>query len=525
MSIESCSFEVSPYDQSGSTKQTKRINVNYTNQDFWSMKSRLVDFINERFGPNGTELPNSFNDFVESSLAIMLIENFAFLADTLSFKQDQQFNEIFIDSVTEIENAFRIAKEQGFQPQPPIAARSLWAGTINTVLATDLTISTPVIIDVVANDVPITIELFAANSDNTPLFDEDIIISSGSLVNTSIIGLEGRTISEQFSGDGEVNQSLQLNFTPVIWDSIRVDVDGSTWTQVEYFTDSQRRKEFRVEFDSDYNGFVIFGNNRAGMIPTRGSLINVTYRIGGGIRGNIVTGFVEIQKQASVPGLGFSLPVTFRNYTKGEYGYDGDTIDDIRRKLPVWNRTQNRAVTGNDYKTVADSFVTPYYGQVGKSTAVLRNNGCSGNIIDIYILAKDGENSLTTVSNELKVALNEEFDTKKMITDHVCLKDGVIITADISIDITLDKTYRKFELELKENVNRRISDFFSLNNWEYGKQLKDVDIIKELSDFKQFDNIEVTLTTNDEDNSGSLVIADYYEIIRPDTITITLTFE
>jgi hypothetical protein len=52
-----------------------------------------VDFIKEKFA-------DEFTDFVESSLAIMLIENWAFLADTLSFKIDQVANEIFIDTVS-----------------------------------------------------------------------------------------------------------------------------------------------------------------------------------------------------------------------------------------------------------------------------------------------------------------------------------------------------------------------------------------------------------------------------------------
>ena len=94
-----CPIEVSPYDQSGVIKNTNIFNLNYTNQDFYSMKTRLVDLINERFGPEGTVIPNTFNDFVESDLAIMLIENWAFLADTLSFKMDQIVNELFIDTV------------------------------------------------------------------------------------------------------------------------------------------------------------------------------------------------------------------------------------------------------------------------------------------------------------------------------------------------------------------------------------------------------------------------------------------
>ena len=69
-----CPIDLIPYDESKAINLPQIINSNYTNQDFWSLKSRLVDFINERFGSNGTVLPNTFNDFVESSIAIMLME-------------------------------------------------------------------------------------------------------------------------------------------------------------------------------------------------------------------------------------------------------------------------------------------------------------------------------------------------------------------------------------------------------------------------------------------------------------------
>ena len=125
-----CPFEIKPYANSNTIKNEKILNLNYTNQDFWSMKTRLVQFIQERFGDNGTVLPNTFNDLVEGSIAIMLMENWAFIADTLSFKMDQMVNELFIDTVTEPDNAFRICQLVGFKPTPPIPASSMWTATI-----------------------------------------------------------------------------------------------------------------------------------------------------------------------------------------------------------------------------------------------------------------------------------------------------------------------------------------------------------------------------------------------------------
>ena len=516
--------EITPYNQSEETQINHVSNLNYTNQDFWSMKSRLVQFINERFGENGTVLPNTFYDFVESSIAIMLIENWAFLADTLSFKMDQIVNELFIDTVTEVENAFRLCKLVGFQPQPPIASRSMWVGTISNNLSVDLEIPTPLAINVVSNNKPITIELFAADANNIPIFNQNIVIPAGAISNQTIVGLEGFTRNDIIKGTGETNQTIKLAYGPVIYNSIRVDVDGVTWNQVDSFTDSQPRREYRIEFDSSYSGYVVFGNNRAGMIPAAGSKVVITYRQGGGTIGNIVTGFVQTQTQVSVPGFGFSVPVSLRNYTKGQYGYDGDGIEEIRRKLPTFLRTQDRAVSANDYKTLADQFATAYHGQIGKSIATLRNHGCAGNIIDLFVLAKNGDNDLEQASSELKVDLNETLNAKKMMTDYICIKDGNVISVDVNLDITMDKFYRKFELETKKNITQRINNYFSLNNWEYGQSLKDTDIVKLLSDLKEIKELEIALVTNNPNNSGTTVATKYYEIIRTDNVTISFMY-
>jgi hypothetical protein len=518
MATENCPFDVTPYDQSGLVKTPNLINLNYTNQDFWSLKSRLVDFIKERFG-------DSFNDFVESDLAIMLIENWAFIADTLSFKMDQIANEIFIDTVSEIDNAFRLAMLVGFKPQPPIGAKSLWSATISNSLDTDLIINTPVNIPISTEFGPRFIELWPSDQYNQPILDENIVISAGSFLTTAVVGIEGRSFVERIQGTGLPNQFLPLSQGPVIWNSVRVTVDGSQWTQVDYFTDSQPRKEYRIEYDANYNAYVLFGNNRAGMIPTSNSDIAIDYRVGGGVAGNIVTGSVEFQRNYIVQGFNIRIPVTFRNYTKGEYGYSGDTIDDIKRKLPQYLRTQNRVVSGDDIEIFASQFATEYNGQVGKAKAILRNYGCAANVIDLYILARFSDDGLIPPDNGLKVMLKEAFEERKMLTDYICIKDGVIVDVDCAVDVVMDKFYRKFEEEIRERVNRKISGFFLLNNWDYGKTLKSVDLIKSLSDIAEILSVEVNFQTNSENNSGEVVTTRYYEIIRPSIITINFVYE
>jgi hypothetical protein len=482
------------------------------------MKARLISFIKERFG-------NEFNDFVESSLALMLIENWSFIADTLSFKIDQIANEVFIDTVTEIENAFRLAKLVGYQPMPPIASKCMWTARINAPQAIDLVIPTPFDVNLVNNGAGINFELFPADVFNRPILDQDIVISAGAITNSNIVGVEGQTFTDTFVGTGEINQNSLLNFRPVLMDSIRVNVDGQRWEQVPFFTDSQPRREYRIEYTSDYSVFVIFGNNRAGLIPPAGAVITVTYRVGGGTNGNIVTNFANVEILIPIEGQDFSVLVSLSNYTRGEFGYNGDTVEDIRRKLPNYNRTQDRAVTGADYKTLCDNFVTPYNGIMGKSIAALRHNGCAANIVDIYVLVKEGDNGLTLASSQFKAELTDFINTKKMLTDFICIKDGVVVLTSVSIDVVLDKYYRTFEENIKAKIERNLTVFFNLNNWDYGQILRSTDIIKALSTIPEPYRYEVNLTTSDPNNSGSQVTTKFYEIIRPDSIQIDFQYE
>lgn len=513
-----CPFDIQPLAQSEKIKTPQLASLNYTAQDYWSMKNRLRDIIRQKF-------PKDFNDLIESSLAIMLMELYAFLADLLSFKMDQNVNEVFIDTVTEVDNAFRLARVVGFQPTPPVASRAMISATINNVQDTDLTIPGGLSLSLVSNDRQITYELFPADSNNNPVYDEDIFVTAGSLTNTSIIGVEGKTHRDVFNGTGESGQVFTLPFRPVIFDSIRVNVDGIRWQRVDYFTDSQPRREFRVEFDSEYRAYVTFGDNTVGMAPSSGSRVEVVYRVGGGTIGNIITGYINIQRNVNLDGFDFNVPVTFFNYTKGEFGYDGDGLEDIRSKLPAWIQTQDRCVTGADYKSFADQFVTPFHGQVGKATAVLRNYGCAANIIDLYILALSGTSSLQRASDDLKFDLTTTLEDKKMITDHICIRDGVILPVDVVIDVKVDKFYKKLKEELNVKVTNAVNNFFALRNWEYGQTLRDADLVKHLSEIKELSQIDITYTTNDEENSGAIVTAKFNEIVRPDSVAISFMFE
>jgi hypothetical protein len=472
---------------------------------------------------------NNFNDFNESSLGVMLVELWSFLADTLSFKIDQLANEMFIDTVSETDNAFRLAKLVGFKPTPPVPARAMFSGSLAFPLSTDLTLETPIPIHYeipgMGNQM---MELFAADSNGSPILTEPITFPAGSLTINNVVGLQGITLTRNFHGTGAPNQILAIDDGYIFAKSIRVIINGQIWEEVDSFTKNSPLPQYRIVYGPNYTCNIIFGNNKAGLVPSINSDIMVVLRRGDGGVSNIVTGLIDTPVTVHVPGYNQSIVVKYKNYTKGEFGYPGDGIEDIRYKLPIYLNTQNRAVAGGDYQFLAETFATEHHGVVGKALASLRNSGCSGNIVDIHILANDGD-KLAKANQTLKNQLYEMFDSKKMFTDYICIKDGEILWTDILIDVVLDVSQKRSEESVRERIAHRLGNFFHMHNWRFGQTLRESQVVKVLADIKEIYHMDVSFMTAKEVEAGhgttSIVVPKFNEIICPDNLNISINYK
>lgn len=516
-----CPFDATPLAVPRFINNMPVYSLNYANQDFHSIRNRTLELLKANFG-------EEFNDISESSLAVMLVECWAAMADMLSFKIDQLANELYIDTVTELENAFRLAKLVGYKPMPPLPAKAMFLARINHVYTADLIIKAPVLINLDGLGFDIAYELYAADAHNNPVFGADIVIPAGAMFTESVVGLEGMTRHINFKSSGKANQILSLHYENVLWGSIKVLINGHAWTEVEHFTEFRPRAEYIIEYDSSYKPSIIFGDNKTGLVPPPESSILVKCRVPNKTTSEIISGAFDTKIFAMLPDITDHILVHVKNYTKSEYGYPGDSINDIRKKLPAYIRTQNRAVTGADYKFITDRFATPYDGAIGKSNIVLRNHGCAGNVIDIVILAKTGDYRLVKANDNLKTMLLEELNEKKVFTDHLCVKDGEVIYVDININAHVNKSFNKFEPEIRNNITGKLEEFFDLSSWEFGHSLREKDMIKVLSSIKEVYQFDIGFITSQgiehNKNEDNVVTVRYNEIPRPDNINITFTY-
>ena len=121
-----------------------------------------------------------------------------------------------------------------------------------------------------------------------------------------------------------------------------------TWAaQRDLLNSDPTAPEFVVETEADGTVFLRFGDGTHGQRPTPGIRFAATYRVGGGTRGNV--GAEAISHAVAVDPAVRSV----RNPLPAQGGIDPESIDDVRHKAPFAFRTQMRAVTPEDYQTVA----------------------------------------------------------------------------------------------------------------------------------------------------------------------------
>ena len=89
--------------------------IKYINREFSDFKSQLIEFSKQYF-------PDTYNDFSTTSPGMMFIEMASYLGDVLSFYQDTQLQETFLQHAQNPENLYTLAYMMGYRPRVTTAS-------------------------------------------------------------------------------------------------------------------------------------------------------------------------------------------------------------------------------------------------------------------------------------------------------------------------------------------------------------------------------------------------------------------
>jgi len=84
--------------------------IKYVNKDFGDFRSQLIEYAKNYF-------PDSYNDFSPTSPGMMFIEMAAYVGDVLSFYQDTQLQETYIQHAKNPANLYNLAYMMGYRPR------------------------------------------------------------------------------------------------------------------------------------------------------------------------------------------------------------------------------------------------------------------------------------------------------------------------------------------------------------------------------------------------------------------------
>ena len=495
--------------------------IDFSTADFDEFKAAFENYVKSVY-------PNDYNNFVESDLGQMLSELFAYMAAVLSFKADALAQESYLATAKTSEGLLKLLELIGIEIRGPIPAKATCTLTLDdtTILPSESLIIAEAdrTIDAVStrDNLPLSFTLYKVDSNgDIDMQSQTITIpetefEADKATVEGLLLLEGRMQSQEGTFSQSVTrQTIDLPLPSVVEGSIVVSASDGYYTEIEniWFA-SGDAKVFQRKNNENFSCQLVFGDGITGKAPTPNSDYVVMYRTGGGLRGNVSTGFLN---KSFTGAIGAKQPaVTITNKSAATGGQDSQSLEEARRFGPMWFATQYRAVTGQDYTAFVNKFRS-VGGKTGKGLAVLRDNGSAGNMIDIYVLQRATENHLERASSEFKRELLEYLNNYRMLTDELTVVDGIVRTLDIAGTLYIDRTQKLSSEDIKQRIANRIVEYFSVNSNDFGQPL----ILSELINYVIEDPGARFLSIDNYEND---IYVDFNEILQLNNIELTIQF-
>jgi len=530
--------------------------IRYTAREFATILEALEEYVR-------AARPELWTDFFESNLGQVLIEIVAYVGDVLSFSIDRVGQEVNISTAKRYASALRFAESVGYRPAGPTPA------TVD-IKVQDYDTSNP-------TPDQLTIAKGTRVSAGQLVFEttRDWVFPAGTTDVTFTV-VEGVEFEDTFTSVGIPNQEFTSTQTNVADGSWSVFVNGIEWEEVSNLLNAQTENVYRVRYDNDNRIIVLFGDGTYGNIPPDGADVSIRYRTtqgaAGAIAGNTInqqiTGILGIPPLTST----VTLNVTNPGASSGES--DRESLAHLRRFIPLFIRSVDKAITQQDYVTLILGYSGPN-GTIGKGTALLRDSGTgprildiftsytllpdgspsnpyppigsiyiildtdsaapsgpgmykwngstwefvptpaffSGNLVDVYVWAPSGDTFANT-SQALKDDLTAYLDARSLITVRVCVQDG--ITTPVDIDLGNVFVSPDYELsEVQTQVETALKDLFKRLDHQPGSTLRLSDIYEAVNDVDGVDYFDgVSTPTGDVTSAAN-------ELLVIGTITAT----
>ena len=220
--------------------------IKYINREFSDFRTALTEYAKSYF-------PDTYNDFSPTSPGMMFMEMAAYVGDILSFYQDTQLQETFLQYAKEPGNLYTLAYMMGYRPK------------VTTVSEVDL-------------DVTQTVGSVLINGEYRPYFKDALIISENSQIESNT----GTTTN--FIIDRAINFAFSSSFDPTEITVGQLDSNGNPQTfqlkkKAKAFSGTVQEEQFSFEQANRFETITIDDTDIIGILDITDSNGNTWYEV------------------------------------------------------------------------------------------------------------------------------------------------------------------------------------------------------------------------------------------------------
>ena len=166
------------------------------------------------------------------------------------------------------------------------------------------------------------------------------------------------TFADPYDPTAAANAALNARVVDNLLPTVSLtDEDGYAWTVVADLLDAgPNDKLFVAEIDNDGGASLRFGDSLYGMAPVTDTLFNASYRVGNGTVANVgasALALIASNNPALLSDLTNPVITEVTNPLPASGGIDPQPLSQVQQLAPIAFRTQERAVTAQDYGTMA----------------------------------------------------------------------------------------------------------------------------------------------------------------------------
>lgn len=426
--------------------------IDYIAKDYESFKQEMIDLI-------PSKLPK-WTDRSEADFGIVLIEIFAYMADILSYYQDRIANESFLATAQERRSVLEHLRLIGYEMETasPASAMLTLSFTVENArtgsvkieqgdqFSTTSTKEQPSVLFEYVDPTPLVIDLSNLVPDSggpdKKKFQSGQLLKDGRKA-PFIPVKEGQTIRNEIVGisDGSPNQLFQLAPPKMLRDFLQLTVQGEKWElRKKLLYSCSTDTHYSIQIDENDITHIYFGDNIYGEVPNEGAQIVATYRVGGGVQGNVAQDRIMVISNA--PQLQ-ALAAKVTNEEAATGGAERESIEHAVKFAPTVFASLQRGVTREDYVALAKLF---------PGVAKAKAEAANWNYIDLYVAPSGGG----IVTDLLESDLLAYFEDKRMMTALIRIKDPIYVHVYITAEVNVKSYY--FQADVRHQIEEAIQE-------------------------------------------------------------------